>query len=48
MNVENAENLERLERKLALRYNTGFFLFGAGDTQAGHGCASLTSKGESR
>lgn len=40
MNIENAENLERLEKKLALirdrvrsvalRYNTGFFLFGAG------------------
>ncbi len=40
MNVEDAENLERLERKLALirdrvrsvalRYNTGFFLYGPG------------------
>ena len=40
MNIEDAENLERLEKKLALirdrvhsvalRYNTGFFLFGAG------------------
>lgn len=40
MNLENADNLERLEKKLALvrdrvrsvalRYNTGFFLFGAG------------------
>jgi hypothetical protein len=40
MNIEDAENLERLERKLALirdrvrsvalRYNCGFFLFGAG------------------
>ena len=42
MNIENAENLERLEKKLALirdrvrsvalRYNTGFFLFGDGGT----------------
>ena len=40
MNIEDAENLERLEKKLtlirdrvrsvALRYNAGFFLFGAG------------------
>lgn len=40
MNVEDAENLERLEKKLALirdrvrsvalRYNTGFFLYGSG------------------
>jgi len=40
MNLEQAENLERLEKRLtliqdrvrsvALRYNTGFFLFGAG------------------
>ena len=46
MNIENAENLERLEKKLALirdrvrsvalRYNTGFFLFGAGGSGKTH------------
>ena len=46
MNLENAENLERLEKKLALirdrvrsvalRYNTGFFLFGAGGSGKSH------------
>jgi len=46
MNIEDAENLERLERKLALirdrvrsvalRYNTGFFLFGAGGSGKSH------------
>ena len=46
MNLEDAENLERLERKLALirdrvrsvalKYNTGFFLFGAGGSGKSH------------
>ena len=46
MNIENAENLERLEKKLALirdrvrsvalRYNTGFFLYGAGGSGKSH------------
>lgn len=46
MNIEDAENLGRLEKKLrliqdrvrsvALRYNTGFFLFGAGGSGKSH------------
>ncbi len=46
MRLEDAENLERLEKKLALirdrvrsvalRYNTGFFLFGAGGSGKSH------------
>lgn len=46
MNIEHAESLERLEKRLALirdrvrsvalRYNTGFFLFGAGGSGKSH------------
>jgi len=46
MNIEDAENLERLEKKLvlvrdrvrsvALRYTTGFFLYGAGGSGKSH------------